>query len=270
MKKIFIFVGILLLGIIVGTVSFDNSSKVKAVSPTNEVSFVKQGYIKEMNDNWIYFFDILSYDNQTNKYYVFDGYNMKYSYLKDYSIKMVNPENQEVVDKIISDTPILSRSDDFGEEITNIGAYFTKKQFEKEINLDDLYDLETNYISKDLLVEMFNHAFNSNVQRVAGKYAGFSHLIKEFVDSTSDKYRGEWELTLINDYGYLKNVTIDLKLEDGSYISETGEYNKIISSIEKNIENSQSFDKISLDGLPFEMKDDLSKLLEKINYDLSV
>lgn len=270
-KKLAFFAVTLILGVLIGAISFNTSSNVKADDEEkNKITFTKQGYFKEIDDNWIYYFDILDYEGIAEKQYIFDGYNMKYTYLNDYSIKMINAETNEIEDKIISETPILSRSDTHGDEIIRINKYFTSKQFKNAISLSDLNDLETAYISKSLLVEMFNNAIISDVSNKPGKYIYFSHLGKVFADSLDDTKKGEWELTYINDYGYIKYVTIDLKYEDGTYLSDSGEYSELLTRIEKDIEKKQSFENISVSGLSENMGLDINNLLTATNKEVSM
>ena len=268
--KLGFFAVTLILGVLIGTVSFNTSSNVNANSDEYKITFTKQGYFKELDDNWIYYFDILDYEDLPEKQYVFDGYNMKYTYLKDYSIKMINAETNEVEDKIVSETPILSRSDSYGNEIVKINEYFTSKQFKDSISISDLDDLEITYISKSLLVEMFNNAISAEVKEQPGKYIYFSHLGKVFVDSVDDSEKGQWELTYINDYGNIKYVTIDLKYDDGTYLSDTGEYEELLNRIEQEIEQKQSFESISVTGSSEKMGIDLNNLLDAANRKVSI
>ena len=116
---------------------------------------------------------------------------------------------------------------------------------------------------------MFNNAILSNVVDEPGKYIEYSHLGKVIIDSISDNQKGKWELTYINDYGYLKYVTIDLKYEDGTYLSDNGEYSTLLDELENEIEDSQSFENISLSGFPMEMSIDLNSLLLEANNEVS-
>lgn len=264
-KELGIFTIALVMGLLIGIFSNEKSLSVNAENFKNEIAFTKQGCFKEMEDNWIYYFDILDYKDTSENYYAFDGYNIKYTYLKDYSIKMINAETNEVTQKIISETPILSRSDNFGTEIVEINKYFNQKQFNSIITVSDLSDLNTNYISKDLLVEMFNNAVSSSIEDIPGKYINYSHLGKITVDSTDEELKGKWELTYINDYGYLKYVTIDLKLEDGNYLSDTGKNSNLLKEIVNSIEENQSFKNVSITGLSEKISTDLNNLLDKAN-----
>lgn len=265
-KKIGIFITVLVISIAVITYSFKN---VNATNDFNtEIPFTKNGCFKQMDDNWIYYFDILNYKNE--KYYVFDGYNTKYIFLEDYSIKMIDPETKEVTEKIVSETPILSRSDKFGNEIVEINEYFNQKQFSNIITHSDLVDLKTNFISKDLLIEMFNNTIQSKVETNPGKYINFSHLGKVIEDSLDNKQKGKWELTYINDYGYLKYVTIDFVFENGTYLSDNPQYSLLLNELENNIEEKQSFKNVSTTGFNQTMSTDLYNLLNKAQENVSL
>ena len=268
-KKIGICIFSIVLCLLIIIFSKDHNLKINADEGQNEINFVKKGTFKEMSDSWIYYFDILDYEDKSENYYVFDGYNVKYTFLEDYSIKTIDAETKEVIYKTTSETPILSRSDSFGNEIVEINEFFNRKQFNSVITSSDLNELSTTYISKDLLVEMFNNAISSSTLDKPGKYMEYSHLGKVIIDSISDEKKGKWELTYINDYGYLKYVTIDLKYEDGTYLSDNEEYSVLLDQLEKQIEDSQSFKNISLRGFSMEMSTDLNSLLLEANNKVS-
>ncbi len=268
-KKIGILITAAVLCLLILFFSKGDILKVNANSIKNEINFTKKGSFKEIGDNWIYYFDILDHKDKSENYYVFDGYNVKYTFLEDYSIKTIDAETKEVIYKTTSETPILSRSDNFGNEIIEINDFFNEKQFNSAITISDLDELNTTYITKELLVEMFNNAILSNVVDEPGKYIEYSHLGKVIIDSISDNQKGKWELTYINDYGYLKYVTIDLKYEDGTYLSDNGEYSTLLDELENEIEDSQSFENISLSGFPMEMSIDLNSLLLEANNEVS-
>lgn len=253
----------LVLGVIIGIVTNKNDISINAEDNEIKVSFVKKGSYKDMGDNWIYFFDILDYEDNDNDYYVFDGYNLKYMYLKDYSIKMVDAERNEVSDKIVSETPILARSDIFGDEVVRINEYFNKRQFRDKISEKDITDLETSHFSKNLIIELFNSAIESEAKTKPGKYILYSHLGKVRSNSTVEKYEGEWEITYINDFGTLSYVTVDMKLKDGSYLSDKQEYKELLNSISKEIESKQSFNNIESAGKSKLFGNDINTLLIK-------
>jgi hypothetical protein len=253
----------LVLGVIVGIVTNKNDISINAEDNEIKVSYVKKGSYKDMGDNWIYFFDILDYKDNDNDYYVFDGYNLKYMYLEDYSIKMVDAERNEVSDKIVSETPILARSDIFGDEVVRINEYFNKRQFRDKISEKDITDLETSHFSKNLIIELFNNAIESEAKTKPGKYILYSHLGKVRLNSTVEKYEGEWEITYINDFGTLSYVTVDMKLKDGSYLSDKQEYKELLNSISKEIESKQSFNNIESAGKSKLFGNDINTLLIK-------
>lgn len=253
----------LVLGVIVGIVTNKNDISINAEDNEIKVSYVKKGSYKDMGDNWIYFFDILDYKDNDNDYYVFDGYNLKYMYLKDYSIKMFDAERNEVSDKIVSETPILARSDIFGDEVVRINEYFNKRQFRDKISEKDITDLETSHFSKNLIIELFNSAIESEAKTKPGKYILYSHLGKVRLNSTVEKYEGEWEITYINDFGTLSYVTVDMKLKDGSYLSDKQEYKELLNSISKEIESKQSFNNIEYAGKSKLFGNDINTLLIK-------
>ena len=253
----------LVLGVIVGIVTNKNDISINAEDNEIKVFYVKKGSYKDMGDNWIYFFDILDYKDNDNDYYVFDGYNLKYMYLEDYSIKMVDAERNEVSDKIVSETPILARSDIFGDEVVRINEYFNKRQFRDKISEKDITDLETSHFSKNLIIELFNNAIESEAKTKPGKYILYSHLGKVRLNSTVEKYEGEWEITYINDFGTLSYVTVDMKLKDGSYLSDKQEYKELLNSISKEIESKQSFNNIESAGKSKLFGNDINTLLIK-------
>lgn len=268
-KRNIIIVCIIVFSICIISVFVNSATKVSAENEYEyKVNFTKKGYFKEMGNNWIYFFDILEYD-KSKDFYAFDGYNMRDMYVEGYSKKMINPETQEIVQKTTSEMPVLMWSDENETEIKRINDYFNEKQYSRLINILDLNDLDTSFISKSLLVEMYNAAYNSKKMDKPGKFIKYSQFDKTIIDSTDNDRPGKWEITYINDYGYLKYVTIDLVLDDKTFLSNIDDYSSKLKKIEQKIEDKQTLDGISLDEFSEKERKDLGKLLTEASKKIS-
>lgn len=264
-KGIIIFSIALVIGIAIGTSTVIEKKQVKAEEPIKvEIPYTKKGVFKNMGDDWVYIFDILDFKDKEENMYVFDGYNLKYTYLDEYSVKTIDGETGEVLHKSVAEIPSISINDDLGSEVRTINEYFNEKQFVSEITCDDLIDLKISHFKKELLVELYNKAFNSTEKVELGKYSYDKYLRKEYYTSTNEEMAGNWELTYINDYGNLSNVNIDFKYLDGTYLSDK-DNSDFLSEIEKQIEEKQSFDCTELINsldISVNTKIDINSLLE--------
>ena len=80
-KGIIIFSIALVIGIAIGTSTVIEKKQVKAEEPIKvEIPYTKKGVFKNMGDDWVYIFDILDFKDKEENMYVFDGYNLKYTY----------------------------------------------------------------------------------------------------------------------------------------------------------------------------------------------
>ncbi len=270
--KIALFCLLVIIGFFTGLFFVTNSKDVNAEIVNDEIVFESlfdfKSTLRDFDDNWVYNFDILYYKDANKKnYYIFDGYDLKRTYVEGYYIKMINPETQEVVSKTVSDVPTLSRSDKYGDEIIKINDFFNEKQFTEEISATDLKELNLKNVDINLIVNMFNETINSELQTTPGNFIRDSYLKKEILKS--DVFNGEWEITYINSYGYIKRVHIDLKYDDGSYLSNKGTYAEEIKEVENYIiENQIIYDEGITKLDIFKNKDianEITSLLERSN-----
>lgn len=237
-KCVLIFFAVAVILMIVGLGINKEDDRVYADDIESKMSFSKQGIMKDFGAGWKYSFEILHYENGL-RYYTFDGYDLKHTYVDGYYIKVVDSETGKVVSKTISEVPTLSRSDRYGNDIVKINNYFNEKQFTDFIGMEDLTDLDIKEFDKQTVLEMFNEAINSKVSTIPGKYINEPIIEKTTIESTDPNMVGNWTLTYFNDYGYLTNVLIEFKFKDGTYLSETKGENNDLRILEQAIVDNQ-------------------------------
>lgn len=214
-----------------------DTSNMGAARPT----FNQEKYsILEGDDGWFYAFEI-SYPKDTsyNITYMFDGYNLKYKELDGYKVP-VKDEKGNILYEVSPNYITLSISKDHKSDIHLINDYFNEKQFQSTISSKDLVDLKLDIIDKDLIINCFNKAIISDMQKTPGKYYDKSFVNRISTKSTSKDLVGEWQLSYLNNFGYIKEAKIEFIFEDGTYLSDLAKkdnnYLDLLNNI-KTIEN---------------------------------
>lgn len=183
---------------------------------STEILFLEKYSIKQMDDGWVYYM-VISYPDKDKKEIntaYLGAVNTKYKVLKeDAGIAIIDEEGSEV-DRIKGVMPDLSRIDTYKDELARIHEFLTEHQFNEEIELSDLNSLETSSFSKDLIVEMYNDALNSNHD--FGKYGYLSNDCKQILDSENNTLQISYTIN----YGRISSFNIEYIYSDGTYLSE--------------------------------------------------
>lgn len=236
----------------------------------------------DKEDGWFYFFCIQypkidksiktvknNYDKSSAYSYVFDGFNIKYKKLDGYYIKISDNSGNEV-GQIEPAFPSLSVSETLRDEIKEISEYFNKKAFNKNIALKDIEDLNINTIDKEILVQMFNDAYNKEPIEL-GSYVDLPQAEIIFSDEV-DNYK--YNIGYYIEYGNIIKINIDILYNDNTYLSDLIKNNTAskeqikeydaLKKIEENIIENQSFDISNISNLPATNVNELKEALLKI------
>ena len=177
-------------------------------------SFLDKYSVREMDDGWVYFL-VINYehkdDDEMSNIFL-GGRNIKYKSIEGMNGIPLVDENGNTINYVSRVMPDLS--DVYSAELQNIHDFLTEKKYTRTITTDDLNGLETNYIDKNLLVEMYNEALTSNP--TFGKYGDFSDtcLQKKDVDGNII------QLSYVNQYGNLVAYNVEYIYTDGTYLSD--------------------------------------------------
>lgn len=251
-KSLIIKMSILLFLVVSAAIIIIHKSNVNADTSNMGASrptFDQEKYsLTEGEDGWFYAFEI-SYpkDDSYDITYMFDGYNLKYKELDGYKVP-VKDEKGNVLYEVSPNYITLSISKYHKSDIHLINDYFNEKQFQSTISGNDLMDLKLDVLDKDLIINCFNKAINSDMQKTPGKYYDKSFVNRISTKSTSKDLVGEWQISYLNNFGYIKEAKIEFIFEDGTYLSDLAEkdnnyfdlFNNI-KAIEKEIISNQSY-----------------------------
>ena len=278
MKKIMVplvLVAMISCGVYLG-VGIINKAKAQDVTNTE---YAQKSVYDEMDDGWIYTFEILYPNDDSERVYMFDGYNLKYKQLDGYYVPVVDSTTNKEIDRVIPEYITLSISEHSKKDIEEIVKYFNEKQFDNKITIKDLSSLNISTISKEYLVDIFNRTIDSKLKTEPGEYYKSNFIGRVSVESSDSSMPGEWQATYILNYGDVYNVDIEFIDQNGKYLDAKQKENtlsekesELVSEIET-LENRHVIDNMtsnyranSLNGID---NPDLNKLMVKLQEKLT-
>lgn len=238
---------------------------------------------KEHDDGWFCRF-MISYPPEVSKYdkknYSYNCFNLKYKELKGFNYYNYNDRLNKYY---ISDEnyPSYVHNINYLNDVKKIEEFFYKKQFNKKIVINDLSDLNIEYINKNDVLELFNKTVKSTLIDSYGNYP--MHLATIYSYEYSSFETGETYVTgyHLDSSGHIRDFYIDIKygseylsdrikyLKEKSnlsnedrfiYESSVKQYNKL-QQIKKHILEEQDF------SIPKELKNDIDAIeIEKNNF----
>lgn len=196
---------------------------IKALTIVNEenskVDYTLKYAYNVREDGWYDAFKIYLKENDENQY-MFNGYNLKYENMENCYIPVIDEKTGKIVDKIIPPGVSLATLEDYRNDINEINRYFTEKQFDKVISINDVRELELDKISKEYVIGLFNKAISSSELTETGEYVDSTIFNRIEIDSTNIEQPGKYILSYTIDYGYITNLYIDFEYSDGSYLKD--------------------------------------------------
>lgn len=273
LKKITVPLVVILL--IIASFVFSNKINVDAKKVEGTDGSLKSAYEKQ-EDGWIYMFRIYFTNDNSDRSYIFNGYNLKYKEMEGYSIPVIDTTTDEIVDEIKPEYVSLINSEEYRDDLIAIRDYFNEKQFNSSITVDDLNGLNFDVVSKEYLVSIFNKAINSPEEKIDGDYAAANFFDIKTKASTDESMKGTWQVAYILRNGDIFDVNIEFIDESGNYILDSE--NKIttysndnnlsskVKLMEEDMVKNQTLysEKISDEII----NDDLDSLLEEIQSEL--
>ena len=268
-KKILLIVFIFLIIIFIFSFFYINNHRKKTIA--EEMKFVEKCAFKDIDDEWTYYMCVdYDKDDLNKKIFsaTFGGINMKYTSLKDHYIEVLD-ENNNIIDKIDTNYVSLANGQSTKNEMREINLFLEEKKFNTTININDLKNLKTKYIDKQLLVDMYNEAYNS-MSKPVGKYISNSFAGGK-ISENGEEYK--YQIVYILDYGNISKLNIELIYNDGTYLSDLIKnnkatqlqekmYNKLIE-IQQKIIKENSFTS-GIDKSEFLKLENLNKILKEL------
>ena len=246
------------------------------VSNNENIKFIEKCSFKDIDEEWIYYMcvDYKKEDPQEKIFSAtFGGINMKYTNLKDHYIEVIDENTNKIIDKLPTEYVSLANGEKTREETKKINLFLENQKFNKTITLNDLKNLNTQTIDKQILVDMYNEAYNSSPKSL-GKYISNSFAGSKTSES-KDGY--SYQVVYIIDYGNISKLNIELIYDNDVYLSDLIKnntatnlqkkmYNKI-EQIEKKIKNENSFTS-GVDNSNLFKLDNLNKILMDLEQNL--
>lgn len=226
-KKIFVFlILIIIISTIINIVAQHNTNSRLYLESEEEYIGTRDATIQG-NDGWYYFFVINNFGENGRTENIFDGYNLKYQRMDGYNIFVYDYTEKNIKQRIPT-TPSKSISEKVkngimeGDEVVEISNFFNKKQFNREINEEDLIDLSLEHYDKSFIIKIYNAAINSKLDDTLTKFNISSH--KFLTDKERDGY--SISIGIMSQRKGIVAVRIDLIYENGVYLSDLVSNNK--------------------------------------------
>lgn len=225
------------------------ANSLDSITETTIVDYSMKSSYSKKEDGWIYVFKIYYPTGSNERVYNFNGYNLKYQELEEHKIVVVSETTNEVLYEVAPEYVSMVTSKKYQDEIFKIRDYFNYRQFDSEITVEELNDLNITVVSKQFLVEMFNEAISSNLEKVDGEYANAPFVGITSIESTDTELKGKWQAAYILKNGDIYDVNIEFIDENGMYLSDISESSMTqkeketfnnIRKLEKNIIDSKS------------------------------
>lgn len=175
-----------------------------------EFNFYEQVAFRATDNGWLYFMSIQTLRESGEIIaYEFNAVNIKYSYLENFIITVLDYDTREIIDTIIPSIPTLNLNPKYELEIFAIHDFFNENRPKDVLTLNDLAILELKHINKNLLLELFNEAITGETVP-AGRYFAlpFANLVQEWNGEARDGYL--WQVAYLNIRGQVLFVRIDI------------------------------------------------------------
>ena len=264
--------------LLIGILTVHAQSNNKKLIVDSELGYTERSVFDELEDGWVYGFEIIYADENQTINYIFDGYNLKHKPEgTEYYISYKNMETGEEIERIPSKYATLSTSEKYRDEIKEINNFFNNKKFVREITLKDLDTLNVTKISKSYLVDLFNRTINSQMKSNPGEYIKAPSLEYKTQKSSDVNKPGEWQVMYIIDYGYINNIEIEFIPENktevasfNSYSVQSQQESSLLEQLENEIieKQSTSSEDLTESDSVLTNNSDLRSLLDSINNDI--
>lgn len=263
-KKIITISGIVITIIILifSTILYFNNSETKYSfhAPNSDVTFPTRYAQIEKEDGWVCSFtmEYLYSDLSTPYYYGYTCDNLKYSKLPDYIMYGEEADSSgKYTYEIETDHPSYLRNKELNNDIKLISNYFLEKEFTKEINLNDLDELQLEKIDKQEVIDLYNSAINSKLIKKFGNYPNTNRPTYLTTSMNNNNYT--WKLGYVLVMGHIKYVNIEL-LIDEQYLSDLIEENKATDEQEEIFTNIKNIENYILKNQKFDIPNDLKNV----------
>lgn len=227
--------------------NMQDKTNVDITEETKTYGFDSRVAIGEGENGWVYFFLCEYYKGETEPYvYVYNAYNMKYKEIEGFEVEMIDMDGN-ILDRIKPSIPCIILNDDYLNDIQEMLAYFEEVKPTESLNEEEKTYVTTDLLDKELVIKLFDEMIESDYV-ADGKYDYLpeADTIKETIQ---DEYC--WQVSFLIIHGVIVKTNIEYLYNDGVYLSDKVKagtasqeelyIDEIISAIELDIVEGQSF-----------------------------
>lgn len=230
-------------------------------------TFVDLCAFKELDDGWVahLYIEIPKTNQKSEKVkenfslkdidvVKFNIINLKYNNIEGFYIPVKDEEGNEI-DKMVTNIPNYIQSSKYGDKMSKISDFLTKKKYDRKITVDDLEGLDTkDIIDKEDIVTLYNDAL-TNVEDVEYPFAGIkeSNLVSRNLNDGS-----RIQFAYISNFTEIGKCQLEYIYPDGLYLSDMVESGKAdekqialqnkLDSIEEKLIETNEIDKLESTG----------------------
>ncbi len=135
----------------------------------------------------------------------FDGFNICETENPEYYVRVLD-ENDNVIGKSSASTLSYSIGEKQWDDVHAIGSFLREKLYNRHITIDDLEGLVLTYFSKDLIVELYNEAFDMEPRSLGNYHNNQAHFITKYQENSVEVTVG----ALVN-WGYIDAVNLQFE-----------------------------------------------------------
>ncbi len=212
-------------------------------------------------DGWYYYFLISTIDKEQKKTSnFFDGCNLKYNQLEDYKFVIYKDETLTEKVKEYYTYPTLSVSQKSnngvlaGQEIRTIDDWFDKKQFQENIDITDMKDLNIYNYDKNAILNIFNKSQSKKFNKNQGPFLMNVCSIKQ--DNLDENY--QWNIGIIAYNGVIYALRIDILYADKNFLSDLVKENKASQEQKELYESFSVLEKYIVENQKIDLKETFS------------
>lgn len=194
-------------------------SACKVSTPTEEVpeiNFSTMASTLETNDGWVYYC-YAEFDKDSNIQdarsvnFSYDAYNIKYNYLEDCRIPVIDSNTGEIMDYQYSSIPYISLIPEFNRDFAKVENWLEENKPISPISKTDIEDLDLKIMDVDLFIKLFNEMITSQKLETGAFYNYFEGDMKR-EEIYLDGYK--WQIGYVVMHGVMKNINIELLYYD--------------------------------------------------------
>ena len=229
------------------TQKMQDRANAKITEETKTYGFDSKVAIEEGENGWVYFFLCEYYKGENEPYvYVYNAYNMKYKEVEGFEVEMLDMEGN-ILGSFKPSIPCIILNDNYLNDIQKMLAYFEETKPTEQLNEEEESHITTDLLDKKQVVKLFDEMIESDyVDDGKYDYLPEADTVKEISEEGDC-----WQVSFLIIHGVIVKTNIEYIYDDEVYLSDKVKegtasddelyIDKIVSAIESDIVEGQSF-----------------------------